>query len=278
MFNMFNNKNSKNSDVPTDGMTFDTFKKNFFPHLCIVFEDNQSDGEKAAKKVKDQLQTNLTSQPAIIEKRIKVLDNMLKQKFACNYVSVREAFLHLDADHDGFIEVEDILRHFKPEDNIDYQDLKKLMVDKDAKHEGRIGYTDFSNWLGGAIHQVSGFYFRHDSIKNPEYEKAERLLQAKYTKEDKEILVASNLGNNKELERKVMDNLKYHWKKIRKAFMSLNLDKSGAITKQDLALYFSSWSLTPEQFDWLFNKFDRDRDGKISYNDFTKTIGSELFP
>jgi len=45
---------------------------------------------------------------------------MLKQKFASNYVSVREAFLHLDADHDGFIEVEDILRHFKPEDNIDY--------------------------------------------------------------------------------------------------------------------------------------------------------------
>lgn len=55
MFNMFNNKDTKRSDVPPNGMTFDTFKKNFFPHLCIVFEDNQSDGEKAAKKVKDQL-------------------------------------------------------------------------------------------------------------------------------------------------------------------------------------------------------------------------------
>lgn len=70
--------------------------------------------------------------------------------------------------------------------------------------------------------------------------------------------MASNLGNNKELERKAMDNLKYHWKKIRKAFMSLNLDKSGAITKKDLALYFSSWSLSEDQFEWLFNKFDRD--------------------
>lgn len=59
---------------------------------------------------------------------------MLKQKFASNYVSVREAFLHLDADYDGFIGVEDILRHFKPEDNIDYHDLEKLMVDKDTKH------------------------------------------------------------------------------------------------------------------------------------------------
>jgi hypothetical protein len=26
--------------VPTNGMPFDIFKKNFFPHLCIVAEDN----------------------------------------------------------------------------------------------------------------------------------------------------------------------------------------------------------------------------------------------
>ena len=101
---------------------------------------------------------------------------MLKQKFASNYTSVREAFLHLDSDYDGFIDVENILYYFKPEDKIDYYDLKKLMEDKDSKHEGRIGYTDFSRWLGGAIHQVSGFYFRHDSCKNPDYEKADKVL------------------------------------------------------------------------------------------------------
>jgi hypothetical protein len=44
------------------------------------------------------------------------------------------------------------LKHFKPEDKIDYYDLKKLMEDKDSKHEGRIGYTDFSRWLGAAIY------------------------------------------------------------------------------------------------------------------------------
>jgi len=26
---------------------------------------------------------------------------------------------------------------------------------------------DFSKWLGNAIHMSEGFYFRHDSIKNP---------------------------------------------------------------------------------------------------------------
>lgn len=91
-------------------------------------------------------------------------------------------------------------------------------------------------------------------------------------------MVASNLGRIDELETKVLDNMKFKWKKIRKAFMNLNLDKSGAITKKDLALYFSSWQLSKYQFDWLFDKFDQDRDGKISYKDFTKTIGSELYP
>ena len=27
---------------------------------------------------------------------------------------------------------------------------------------------DFSKWLGSAIHMSEGFYFRHDSIKNPQ--------------------------------------------------------------------------------------------------------------
>ena len=104
------------------------------------------------------------------------------------------------------------------------------------------------------------------------------MLHKKYSKEDKEVLIASNLGNNDELQRKVMDKMKYQWKKIRKAFMNLNIEKSGAITKQDLTIYFSSWGLTKEQFDWLFDQFDKDKDGKISYNDFTTSIGAELYP
>lgn len=30
---------------------------------------------------------------------------------------------------------------------------------------------DFSKWLGNSIHMSEGFYFRHDSIKNPQYER-----------------------------------------------------------------------------------------------------------
>lgn len=42
--------------------------------------------------------------------------------------------MHLDTDYDGFIDVENILMHFKPEDNIDFHDLRKLLEDKDSRH------------------------------------------------------------------------------------------------------------------------------------------------
>lgn len=73
-------------------------------------------------------------------------------------------------DHDGYVTIEDILMYFGNEKDLDYDDLKKLMIDKDSKHEGKIGYYDFSKWLGSAIHLSEGFYFRHDSIKNPIFE------------------------------------------------------------------------------------------------------------
>lgn len=55
------------------------------------------------------------------------------------------------------------------------------MQDKDSKHVGLLDYSDFSKWLGGAIHQTSGFYFRHDSNKNPSFEAHERLNAKKFT-------------------------------------------------------------------------------------------------
>jgi Ca2+-binding EF-hand superfamily protein len=46
---------------------------------------------------------------------------------------VRKAFLILDTDYDGFITIEDLLKYFANETEIDYDDLKKLINDKDSK-------------------------------------------------------------------------------------------------------------------------------------------------
>jgi hypothetical protein len=45
-------------------------------------------------------------------------------------------------------------------------------MEKDSTKRGKLGYADFSKWVGNSIHQSEGFYFRHDSIKNPVYENA----------------------------------------------------------------------------------------------------------
>jgi hypothetical protein len=46
------------------------------------------------------------------------------------------------------------------------------MKDRDVSHnDGKISYKDFSKWVGNYIHSVQGFYFRHDSIKNPPFER-----------------------------------------------------------------------------------------------------------
>lgn len=64
------------------------------------------------------------------------------------------------------------MKYFGNEPDLNYNDLKKIMIDKDTKKRGLIGYSDFSKWLGSAIHMSEGFVFRHDSVKNPFYEMA----------------------------------------------------------------------------------------------------------
>ena len=94
----------------------------------------------------------------------------MKKKFSNCFEEVNKAFIKLDSDYDGFITIEDILKYFGNETDLNYNDLKKLMKDKDSKKEGKISYNDFSKWLGNTIHSTQGCYFRMNSYKNPEYE------------------------------------------------------------------------------------------------------------
>ena len=56
----------------------------------------------------------------------------MKEKISNIFTSVRKAFLELDIDHDGFISVEDILRYFGIDTEFNFNDLKKLFIDKDS--------------------------------------------------------------------------------------------------------------------------------------------------
>ena len=157
----FNEQNIFYDDSEDSGINYDMFKKVFFPQHYMVQEQADDKEELVAQEAKKHME------PKKVKIRLRELEDKLKTKFSSCFESVRKAFLLLDTDYDGFITIEDILKYFGNEKDLNYDDLHKLMVDKDSKKQGRIGYPDFSKWLGSDIHMSEGFYFRHDSIKNP---------------------------------------------------------------------------------------------------------------
>jgi predicted phage tail protein len=97
------------------------------------------------------------------------------------------------------------LKHFGNEKDLNYNDLKKLMVDKDVKKLGKLNYPDFSKWLGGSIHMSESFYFRHDSIKNPGYERAIEKMDREAADKRK----ASDFYYDSDIEFKILEKIKF---------------------------------------------------------------------
>lgn len=83
-----------------------------------------------------------------------------------------------------------------------------------------------------------------------------------------------NKGASKELiknaEKKIFDKFFHQWKTLKKAFQDINSQKDGYISKEELRFFFNHWglNLNDMEFDIIFNKFDKDKDGQLSYNDF----------
>jgi Ca2+-binding EF-hand superfamily protein len=228
------------SNLFRNGMNFDNFKKTFFPHLYLIKDDEESDIERKEKQEKVLLFQNKGKQPEIIQDRLKLLEKCLKEKFSNNWDSVRKAFLGLDTDYDGFITVEDILRYFGSDiKEFSFNDLKKVIMEKDSTKTGKLSYSDFSKWVGNCIHQSEGFYFRHDSVKNPQFEN-------NLEKHNNKLHVKTDFGKcliSENLEKTIIDKIKFQWKTIRKAFIDLNKEKTGNIEAQELKFYFHHWGL-----------------------------------
>ena len=60
---------------------------------------------------------------------------MLRIRMSGIYTTVRQAFLALDSDHDGFITIEDFLRQFGDDKSLNFNDLKKLINSKDKQQQ-----------------------------------------------------------------------------------------------------------------------------------------------
>lgn len=123
---------------------------------------------------------------------------------------------------------------------MNFNDLSKLIKEKDSSGVGKINYQDFCKWLGTAIHMSESFVFRHDSQKNPQFDlNAARDEKTKGI--DKRAAQQSLLkGDN---ETKIIEKIKTQWKTMRKAFMDLNMEKSGKISKKEFKFFLNFWGM-----------------------------------
>lgn len=190
---------------------------------------------------------------------------------------MRKAFLDLDLDYDGYIKPEDIARFFVNESNrINFDELEQLMTQR-GKKKGFLDFRDFSRWMGISIQPSGGFFFRHDSVRNPQYEiNLEKLL----SKNEKNIKIVRDKMTQNDFLKKFIEKVQFQWKTLKKAFTDLNSARSGAILPKELNNFMKHWGfyLNEEQFQILFNQLDVDKDGKISYLDFQNSVGNEISP
>jgi Ca2+-binding EF-hand superfamily protein len=82
------------------------------------------------------------------------------------------------------------------------------------------------------------------------------------------------------MEAKIMDKIKTQWKTMRKAFMDLNIEKTGKISIEEFKFYLNFWGMdiSEKEIQKCFNSLDVDGDGLISYKDFQISVGSDMFP
>ena len=78
----------------------------------------------------------------------------------------------------------------------------------------------------------------------------------------------------------LVKKVEFQWKTLQSAFKQLNLSRSGKIQYWELKYFCDHWGFlaTDEQFKEIFDTFDIDKDGEISYQDMQKAFGSVLNP
>ncbi len=78
----------------------------------------------------------------------------------------------------------------------------------------------------------------------------------------------------------VFDKIQAQWKTIKKSFGDLAKNNNGTIEMEELRAYFKHWGIhvTEESFLKIYEELDWDKDGRVSYADFQKTVGREIHP
>lgn len=74
------------------------------------------------------------------------------------------------------------------------------------------------------------------------------------------MIFSSDKTKKMDLTDAVLEKFKFQWKTIKKAFIDLNKEKTGAIMPKELKNYLKHWGLylTDSQFEEIFKRLDKD--------------------
>lgn len=197
---------------------------------------------------------------------------------ASNFNSVRKAFLELDEKHIGYITAEEIAKFLgaSQQQRFDFSLLEILIKMRTSNLGHRIFYKDFCAWLGSTVEPTESFYFRHDSVKNPQYEL--NMQKSRESKASNQLAVRKIMtADFKTVKEKFLARTFQTYKTVKKAFIEWKNNKSH-IEEGDFCELMLAWGFTENCVSELFQWLDMDGDGKISFDDLKQTAGVEITP
>jgi len=193
---------------------------------------------------------------AISPIEVKELWERLRNHILSNYSSIKKAFLAFDDDKDGRVkrkEFRKVLDAFPFK--LSEGQFDKLMERVDPEGKGYISYHEFL-----------------ETFESKEGEGAHPWLNG-----DRKLKVAKPLIRmHRHMAHDLLcEKIKDNWSSISKAFMKADENNDGYISRSELRLLLHRFQIpiTEDNFVELWEKCDENRDGKIQYEEFLKSLG-----
>lgn len=184
---------------------------------------------------------------------------VLREKIYANYEDLRGAFRALDESNNGYVSKEDFFQAMGRvflTNGFSEDDVYEVADRFDLNRDGYISFQDFVDIVEGS---------------GPEPSDADGGQEADL--DDPRLVTAVDFAIQKF---KVSMDQRYN--SSRKAFLSLDADRSGAVTPQNFVKGLNSHGiyLSPPELELAWSVFDRNGTGQISYLDFCAVMTQRL--
>ncbi|KAM7115087.1 EF-hand calcium-binding domain-containing protein 6 isoform 2-T2 [Molossus nigricans] len=195
-------------------------------------------------------QSDFASYFVSAEECLRLLPQRLKESFQDLY----SAFFRMDTDRDGIISMRDLHRLLQP-----------LFTLKDEEFERLLGL------LGLRLSVTLNFReFRNLFEKTPPSagEAPQRLIRSKRKVADSELACD-------QAHQYLVTKAKNRWSDLSKNFIETDSEGAGILRRLDVknALYGFDIPLTPREFEKLWMRYDTERKGHITYQEFLQKLG-----